>query len=65
MYKRQEFYLDNLEDAVSIQLSQQNLLKARVEVLESHGEERSYVEWKPGNPICDSGRICQLDMRCV
>mgnify|MGYP005770338131 CR=1 FL=1 len=58
----EEFYLDNLEDAVSIQLSQQNLLKARVEVLESHGEERIYVEWKPGNPICDSGRICQLDM---
>lgn len=58
----EEFYLDNLEDTAVIQLSQQNLLKARVEVLEQQGEERVYVEWKPGNPIYESGRICQLDM---
>ena len=58
----EEFYLDSLEDAVTIQLSQQNLLKARVEVLEQQGEERAYVEWKPGNPIYERGRICQLDM---
>ena len=42
----EEFYLDSMEEALDIQLSQQNLLRASVEILEDTEEGRRWVSWK-------------------
>lgn len=59
----EEFYLDNMEDMVDIQLSQQNLLKASVKVHEQTKEGKSrWVPWKKAERVYDGGRTYQIDM---
>lgn len=58
----EEFYLDNHEDAVDIQLSQQNLLKAAVWVRETGEEGPCWIQWKKAERSYEGGRTCQIDM---
>lgn len=58
----EEFYLDSMEEALDIQLSQQNLLRASVEILEDTEEGRRWVSWKRAQRAYEGGRTFQLDM---
>lgn len=58
----EEFYLDQTEDAVHIQLSQQNLLKVEVFVREQTEEGDQWIPWKTSGRLTAAGRICRIDM---
>ena len=58
----EEFYLEDTEEAVHIQLSQQNLLKAEVFVREQTEDGEKWMLWKQGARPSENGRTCQLDM---
>ena len=58
----EEFYLDDMDNALQIQLSQQNLLKVRVEVQEETHQGLQWIEWKQGRHSYEGGRTYQIDM---
>lgn len=58
----EEFYLEDREAAVHIQLSQQNLLKAEVFVREQTEGGEEWIPWRKSNRAVESGRTYQLDM---
>ena len=58
----EEFYLEDEEAAVHIQLSQQNLLKAEVFVREQTEEGEEWIPWRQSSRSVENGRSCQLDM---
>ena len=58
----EEFYLDSMEDELDIQLSQQNLLRASVEVLERGENGTAWVPWKKAGRAYEGGRTYLLDM---
>ena len=58
----EEFYLEDEEAAVHIQLSQQNLLKAEVFVREQTEEGEEWIPWRQSSRSVENGRTCQLDM---
>ncbi|MDO4261615.1 MAG: hypothetical protein Q4C82_06015 [Eubacteriales bacterium] len=58
----EEFYLDDTTEAVRIQLSQQNLLKAEVWIREQTGRGEEWVLWKKAEQMYEGGRSYQLDM---
>ena len=57
VYKRQD-----MDNALQIQLSQQNLLKVRVEVQEETHQGLQWIEWKQGRHSYEGGRTYQIDM---
>ena len=57
----EEFYLQNTEDALDIQLNQQNLLDAKVWVNENVQNESRFVPWKKAEKLYEEGRSYQID----
>lgn len=58
----EEFYLEDTENAVDIQLSQQNLLKLSVWVQERQGQDTSWMIWKRADRMYEGGRSYTVDM---
>lgn len=58
----EEFYLENREEAAQFQLSRQNLLNIRVEVLEQQNGMSGYVEWQRESHPYEGGRTYGVDM---
>lgn len=58
----EEFYLQEQEEAVDIQLNQQNLLKLNVWVSEKQGEHSVWVPWKKAERTYETGRCYTADM---
>lgn len=58
----EEFYIHNTEDALDIQLNQQNLLKLNVWVAEKQGNEYVWVPWKKAERMYEGGRCYTVDM---
>ncbi len=58
----EEFYLDNLEQALEIQLNQHNLLKLSVQVKERTLQGEVWVDWKSAERIYEGGRTYQVEM---
>lgn len=58
----QEFYLQDMDNAIDIQLNQQNLLKLSVWVLEKDGENPAWILWKRADKMYEGGRSYMIDM---
>ncbi|MBO5335551.1 MAG: hypothetical protein J6A94_00265 [Lachnospiraceae bacterium] len=58
----EEFYLQDMDNAVDIQLNQQNLLKLSVWVLEKEGENENWVLWRRAEKAYEGGRTYTVDM---
>lgn len=58
----EEFYLPDTEDAVDIQLNQQNLLQLKVWVAEKEDKEVRWVLWKAAQKSFEGGRVYHADM---
>lgn len=58
----EEFYLQDTESAVDIQLNQQNLLKLSVWVQEKDSHGSSWVPWKRAERTYEGGRTYLVDM---
>lgn len=58
----EEFYLDDMEAAVDIQLNRQNLLKLSVQVQEKNREGSGWVLWKKAERLYEGGRTYRADM---
>lgn len=58
----EEFYLDDREAAVEIQMNQQNLLRLSVQVQEKTADGYEWVSWKKAERMYEGGRTYQADM---
>ncbi|MBR5509401.1 MAG: hypothetical protein IKV59_05055 [Lachnospiraceae bacterium] len=58
----EELYLEDMENAVDIQLGQQNLLKLSVWVQERIGQDAVWVPWKRAERMYEGGRSYTVDM---
>jgi hypothetical protein len=58
----EEFYLDDMESAIDIQLNQQNLLRLSVQVREKTQDGAKWVTWKKAERMYEGGRTYQADM---
>lgn len=58
----EEFYLEDLESAIDIQLNQQNLLKLSVWVQERDGQNDAWIPWQRAEKSYEGGRSYTVDM---
>ena len=58
----EELYLEDMENAIDVQLSQQNLLKLSVWVQERIGQDAVWVPWKRAERMYEGGRSYTVDM---
>ena len=58
----EEFYLQDMDQAIDIHLNQQNLLNLSVWVMEKDGENAAWIPWKLAERIYEGGRTYTVDM---
>lgn len=58
----EEFYLPDMDDAIDIQLNQQNLINLKVWVAERNGEGYEWIPWKLAERAYEGGRSYSADM---